>query len=320
MREFGRIETTIWQNRKFRSLSDDGRALWIYTLCCPHGNSVGCFVLPDGYIVADLNWSSERVSQTVSELLGKGLIVRDEDTSLTWVRGWWGHNTIENPNVAKGAMKAILALPRGPVFSQFLADFERFPKPLAELLRKQFPNGYTNPIETKEPEPEPEREPEPENIQTSSGADAPGPSLFPESTSPDTEHGGKPEAAAGGESAEELFWGLQPQAEARKVTRSLMGKLLQALGDPDRAYDALRKALESKDARHYIGGVIRREGERRQAEGAAANGHDTREPAFVQAARREGARVDVRDDLDAAGGAWEINGIVFDGQGNEIGF
>lgn len=159
MREFGRVETVIWQNRKFRDLSDDGRLLWLYVLCCPHGNAVGCFVLPDGYIAADLDWSFERVERTVSELLAKGRIERDKPTSLTWVKGWWGHNTIENPNVAKAAMKAIGSLPKCPVLSGFLTDFERFPKPLAKLLYERFPNGYANPIETKEPEPEPETPP-----------------------------------------------------------------------------------------------------------------------------------------------------------------
>jgi len=167
MREFGRIETTIWQNRKFKSLSPKAQMLWLYILTCPHGNAVGCFVLPDGYIMSDLGNSFETVTQTVSELLSKGFIERDETTFLTWVRGWWGHNTIENPNVAKAAMKAIALLPRCRVLSQFLADFERFPKPLAERLRERFPNGYPNrypnPIETKEPEPEPEPESKPDN-------------------------------------------------------------------------------------------------------------------------------------------------------------
>ena len=156
MREFGRIETVIWRNGRFRDLSDDARLLWLYVLCCPHGNAVGCFVLPDGYIAADLDWSFERVSETVSELLAKGRIDRDEATSLTRVRGWWGHNTIENPNVAKAAMKAILSLPKCGVLSRFLTDFEPFPIPLAKLLHERFPNGYPNTIETKEPEPEPE--------------------------------------------------------------------------------------------------------------------------------------------------------------------
>ena len=50
MRLYGRIETSFWQNEKVQRLSDGGRMLYLYLLTCPHGNSVGCFVLHDGYI------------------------------------------------------------------------------------------------------------------------------------------------------------------------------------------------------------------------------------------------------------------------------
>lgn len=174
MRQFGRIETAIWQNPKFRALSDDGRILWFYMLCCPHGNAVGCYVLPDGYIMADLGWSPERVAETVSELFRNGLIERDEGTYLTRVRGWWGHNTIENGNVAKGAVKAILALPRCPVFFRFINDIERFPEQLANALRNAFPNGLPNGSETKEPEMEPEKESSVPSLRSGTSAAAPG--------------------------------------------------------------------------------------------------------------------------------------------------
>lgn len=175
-RIFGRIETSIWQNAKFRALSDDGRVLWLYTLCCPHGNAVGCFVLPEGYIMADLGWSAERVSETVSELLRNGLIDRCETTSLTLVRGWWGHNTIENRNVAKAAIKTIEALPRCPLFFKFIKAVDRFPEQLRKEFRNRYPNGLPNGIETKEPEPEPETESSSvSSLRSDTGAVAPSP-------------------------------------------------------------------------------------------------------------------------------------------------
>lgn len=175
-RIFGRIETSIWQNAKFRALSDDGRVLWLYILCCPHGNAVGCFVLPEGYIMADLGWSAERVSETVSELFRNGLIDRCGTTSLTLVRGWWGHNTIENRNVAKAAIKTIEALPRCPLFFKFIKAVDRFPEQLLKEFRNRYPNGLPNGIETKEPEPEPETESSSvSSLRSDTGAVAPSP-------------------------------------------------------------------------------------------------------------------------------------------------
>jgi hypothetical protein len=146
--------------------------VWFYLLSCPHGNSLGCFVLPTGYMMADLGWDEETVSKHVRELVSNGFIERDERSFLTVIIGWWGHNTIENGNVAKGAVKAIKALPRCELLSRFLKDLNVFPNVfpnvLANELRNEFPNGIPNGIETKKPEPEPEPEP-----KHSVGADAP---------------------------------------------------------------------------------------------------------------------------------------------------
>ena len=61
MRSYSRISITIWRSRKFRSLpSDDPRLLYFYLHTCPHINSTGCFVLPEGYACADLGWPSDR--------------------------------------------------------------------------------------------------------------------------------------------------------------------------------------------------------------------------------------------------------------------
>lgn len=168
MRAYGKIETTFWQNPKVKKLSDGGRSLLLYMLTCPHGNSVGCFVLPDGYICADLEWPSERVSEHVRELVSKGFIERDENTSLTRVLGWWGHNTIENGNVAKAALKALRLLPRGRIFYNAVQELKQLGNKFVNELANAFEDVFRN------PEPEPEPEPEPDiSVPNGTGAVAP---------------------------------------------------------------------------------------------------------------------------------------------------
>lgn len=167
-RNFGKVEVLIWKSAKFRALSDDAKMLWLYLLACPHGNAVGCFVLDPEYIQADLRWSPERVSTHMSELVSRGMVERDPGNYLTFIAGWWDHNTIENGFVAKAAIKTLRALPRCAVFcsavnaldesrNKFLnqsndefAHIYRYA--CANVSRDRRPTG----IETKEPEPEPE--------------------------------------------------------------------------------------------------------------------------------------------------------------------
>ena len=111
MARYGKIETGFWHSPKIRRLSQDAKYLMLYLLSCPHGNAIGCFVLHDGYIGADLGWSPDAVSRCIHELIEKGLVERDDEASLLRIIGWWGHNGIENPNVAKHVVKEIAALP-----------------------------------------------------------------------------------------------------------------------------------------------------------------------------------------------------------------
>jgi hypothetical protein len=111
MARYGKIETGFWHSPKIRRLSQEARYLMLYLLSSPHGNALGCFVLHEGYIAADLGWAPDAVAHSVEEVVNKGLVERDGDTSLTRILGWWGHNSIENANVAKHVAKEIAALP-----------------------------------------------------------------------------------------------------------------------------------------------------------------------------------------------------------------
>lgn len=158
-REFGRLKTVMWQRPKFHALSDDGKMLWLYLISCPHGNAIGVFVCSLGYMMSDLKWQPERLLETVSELLAKGFIQRDDTFDLIVINGWWDHNTIENPNVATGALKTFEALPPSPLVTAAFCDFSALPETLCKAFSKRFPNG----IETKKPKPEPEIQPEPQS-------------------------------------------------------------------------------------------------------------------------------------------------------------
>lgn len=175
MRAYGKIETGIWNSRKVRGLSDQGKLLFTYIVACPHGNSLGCFVLHAGYITADLEWDSKRVSKHLSELVSAGLIEMDSRTSLIRIIGWWGHNTIENPKVAIAAANTLALLPRCAVFYAAIQEIRRvgnvFMAPHVEAI--ETPSQTS--IETRHdiarafPEPDPEPEPEPETNSRPSG-------------------------------------------------------------------------------------------------------------------------------------------------------
>lgn len=111
MRDYGKVHTSFWTSSNIRELSEDGRALAIYLLTCPHGTIAGVFRLPDGYASEDLQWSPERVQTTLSELFSNGFATRCESTKWVWVTKHFEWNQPENPNQKKAAAKVAAQVP-----------------------------------------------------------------------------------------------------------------------------------------------------------------------------------------------------------------
>lgn len=141
MRSYGRVETAFWQNHKIARLDDSTKLLLLYLYSCPHGNAAGCFLLPLGYMMADLGWDQNRVSERVSDLVQRGFIEHDAETGLIRIVGWFGHNGIENSNVAKGIAAILRRLPAGPIFDNLVNDLVRLGNRFMSPLLPEFATG-----------------------------------------------------------------------------------------------------------------------------------------------------------------------------------
>lgn len=111
MRDYSKISTSIWNSRKFASVGDEARLLYLYLHTCPHVNSVGCFVLKEGYATADLGWASEPYRKGIETLSKAGLIGFDPLESLVRLVNFLEFTPFSNVNHAKGSIKIALALP-----------------------------------------------------------------------------------------------------------------------------------------------------------------------------------------------------------------
>lgn len=114
-RKFGKIDTGIWQNPKFRLLSDDAQKMFLYLCTCKHTSGASAYELSLGYITDDLNWPLERVDETLDELALKPFVLRDPATNIIFIPGWWDHNQPENPKVAIYLSRQLLSLPDCPL-------------------------------------------------------------------------------------------------------------------------------------------------------------------------------------------------------------
>lgn len=136
MRDYGRVFSSIWESADFRDLTDDGRTLVLYLLTCQHGTLAGAFRMPDGYVMEDLQWGSERVLEGFRNLAEKGFALRCSVSKWVWVCKYLQWNPLENPNQRKAAAKIAEKVPKECQWHQ------RFMSECAELMGLEKPAEF----------------------------------------------------------------------------------------------------------------------------------------------------------------------------------
>lgn len=122
MRVYGSIQTCFWENPAAQKLSDQGKLLATYLFTGPHSNMIGCFRLPAGYIIEDLNWDISKVKKAFQDLSEMNFIIRDETTSWLIINNFLIWNPIQNPKQAKGVQKLFDAVPSQSIVVKPLTD------------------------------------------------------------------------------------------------------------------------------------------------------------------------------------------------------
>lgn len=134
-RDFSKVASTVWRSRKFRGLKDDdARYVYLYLLTNSHCNSAGCYDMLEGYVIADLEWSGERVRAAMERLSKAFLIDVDEGAETVLIVNWV---TFNEPTNAKHAIGVLTQL--SSVSSERLKDL-RFLEFAKIIEGKKFTN------------------------------------------------------------------------------------------------------------------------------------------------------------------------------------
>lgn len=169
MRDYGQVQSSFWRSSDVRGTADEAgwsdgaKLLALYLLTGPHTAALGCFPLPDGYVMADLGWASETVVERFAELSRKGYAYRFGD--VVFLPNFLRWNPIQNGNIAKARLIELEALPSKEAKSHaarallaFCAFLNADQKVLLETLSKGLPKRYaksdpilTDPNQPKKP-------------------------------------------------------------------------------------------------------------------------------------------------------------------------
>lgn len=167
MSKYRKIDTKIWNDAKFRALSDDGQMIFLLFLTHPSMTAIGALPATVPGMAHTKKWSVERFRKGFAELLSNGMAKADEDAGLIYLPNFLKYNQPENPNVVKAWAGGVDMLPECELKTRIISDSyaslcdrpQSFKEAFVKLFGKQGRNGLANGMANQEPEPEPEQEP-----------------------------------------------------------------------------------------------------------------------------------------------------------------
>ena len=145
---FSKIYVKIWYSNDFRSLSEDGKLIFLYLLTSPHRNMGGYYPIPIAYLCYDLNLDEDKVRNALDEVNDRQMVIYDYDTQMVLILKWFLYNPIENENQAKGLNKQLAELPHSKLLETFIECVDRYCNKYKEVILRGLVKPFSNPFQT----------------------------------------------------------------------------------------------------------------------------------------------------------------------------
>lgn len=159
MAKYRKIDPRIWNDEKFRSLSDQGKLVFLFILTHPHLTSLGAMRASLDGLASELGWTSKGFRERFAEPFRNGLLRVDERASFVVAPNFLKYNPPDNPNVVVSWKHSLDLLPECTLKNELIKRVkqlvERLPKGFAERL----PEVFAKPSRTQEQEQEQEYTP-----------------------------------------------------------------------------------------------------------------------------------------------------------------
>jgi len=160
MAKYRKIDPRIWNDEKFRSLSDNGKLVFLFLLTHPFMTALGAMRATIPGLAAEMGWKQEAFAKAFQEALSKGMAEHDAEACFVWLPRFLKYNGPESPNVVKAWVSSLDLLPECSLKNKVIQDVKAFAKALPEAFAKALPEAFAKSMPYQEQEQEPKQEQE----------------------------------------------------------------------------------------------------------------------------------------------------------------
>lgn len=181
MARYRKIDVRMWNDRKFRELSDNGKLAFILLLTHPDTTQIGTIRTRVSNLADELGWQRDAMSHAIQEVTLNGMIDADEKAGLMVINNFLKYNAPSSPNAFKSWCELIDLMPECDLLDKHVARLKTFVDGLSVGMRNAIPNDLidaikdamsrTNgqPCRTQEQDQEQEQEHHPKAFETFAG-------------------------------------------------------------------------------------------------------------------------------------------------------
>lgn len=148
---YRKIDTRIWNDSKFVSLSDNGKLAFMFLLTHPHLTSLGAMRATIPGLAAELGWELADFTVAFASLVSRGLVEHDPRAAFVGLPNFLKYNTPESPNVVRSWATADELIPECELKTQLLKRVTESVESLGEGFRKAFREVFGKSMPNPEP-------------------------------------------------------------------------------------------------------------------------------------------------------------------------
>lgn len=161
MAHYRKVETKIWNDERFISLSAHGKLAYLFILTHPHMTALGAMRTTVPGLTFEL---PDIPAKAFREVFAKGLAKADEKACMVWLPNFLYYNSPESPNVVRSWPNAFDLLPECFLKEKLLQTMKAFTEGLSEGFGQAFHEGFAEALakSSRKTSPNPEQEQEQE--------------------------------------------------------------------------------------------------------------------------------------------------------------
>ncbi len=175
MARYRKIDPRIWNDGKFRRLSDRGKLAFLFVLTHPHLTSLGAMRATLDGLASELGWPARQFRDAIGEAIVDGMVEASEDACYVGLPNFLRYNEPEGPNsVTKAWREALDLIPECEQKQRLIARCREYLDGKSHAFRRAMGDAIWHAFAMPCPIPEQEPEPEQEQEKISSSSAAPG--------------------------------------------------------------------------------------------------------------------------------------------------